>query len=113
MSYEPTNWKTGDVVTSAKLNKLEQGVAGGGVLKVTLNTGTSALDKTWQEIYDAVLAVMLIPMNYEGHDIHYDVYFSSAIFTEENRFVVKFVNIEGNEYTFASDSADGVLVVRS
>lgn len=28
MSYEPTNWKTGDVVTSQKLNKLEQGVAG-------------------------------------------------------------------------------------
>ena len=27
MSYEPTNWKTGDVVTSAKLNKLEEGVA--------------------------------------------------------------------------------------
>lgn len=26
MSYEPTNWKTGDVVTSAKLNKIEGGV---------------------------------------------------------------------------------------
>lgn len=27
MSYEPTQWKAGDTVTSAKLNKLEQGVA--------------------------------------------------------------------------------------
>ena len=27
MSYEPTNWKDGDLVTSAKLNKLEQGIA--------------------------------------------------------------------------------------
>lgn len=27
MAYTPTNWKSGDVVTSAKLNKLEQGVA--------------------------------------------------------------------------------------
>ena len=27
MAYEPTNWKSGDVVTSAKLNKLENGVA--------------------------------------------------------------------------------------
>ena len=26
MSYEPTSWKLGDVVTSAKLNKIEQGV---------------------------------------------------------------------------------------
>ena len=43
MSYEPTNWKSGDVVTSAKLNKLEQGVSGGGVLKVTINPETYAL----------------------------------------------------------------------
>ena len=27
MSYEPTNWKPGDTVTSAKLNKMEQGIA--------------------------------------------------------------------------------------
>ena len=29
MSYEPTNWKAGDTITSAKLNKIEQGVANG------------------------------------------------------------------------------------
>lgn len=53
MSYEPTNWKTGDVVTSAKLNKLEQGVAGG-VLVAHLDEETGNVDKTWQEIYDAL-----------------------------------------------------------
>lgn len=37
MSYEPTNWKTGDVVTSAKLNKLENGVANGGAKVLTVN----------------------------------------------------------------------------
>lgn len=31
MSYTPTNWQTGDVVTAEKLNKLENGVASGGV----------------------------------------------------------------------------------
>ena len=33
MSYTPTEWKSGDVITSEKLNNLEQGVAdasGGG-----------------------------------------------------------------------------------
>jgi len=30
MAYEPTTWKAGDTVTSAKLNKLEQGVAANG-----------------------------------------------------------------------------------
>ena len=58
MAYEPTNWKTGDVVTSAKLNKLEHGVAAGsGVLVVHSafdeSTEVSTLDKTWQEIFDA------------------------------------------------------------
>lgn len=57
MSYEPTNWKDGDLVTSAKLNKIEQGIAaGGGVLIVHDEDGT--LDKTWQEIYDADFAVI-------------------------------------------------------
>ena len=28
MSYEPTNWKKGDKVTSARLNKIEQGIQG-------------------------------------------------------------------------------------
>ena len=30
MSYEPTEWKAGDTITSAKLNKIEQGIAAGG-----------------------------------------------------------------------------------
>ena len=34
MSYEPTNWKAGDVVTSAKLNKMEQGIAASGGIRI-------------------------------------------------------------------------------
>ena len=30
MSYTPTNWKAGDTVTSAKLNKIEQGIVSAG-----------------------------------------------------------------------------------
>lgn len=30
MSYQPTVWQAGDTITSARLNKLEQGVAAGG-----------------------------------------------------------------------------------
>lgn len=51
MSYEPTTWEAGDVVTSAKLNKMEQGIASNGILIVHVTSGT--LDKTWQEIHDA------------------------------------------------------------
>lgn len=58
MSYTPTTWQTGDIVTSAKLNNIEQGIASGGVLVVNLDSDTSMLDKTWQEIADAPFAVI-------------------------------------------------------
>lgn len=60
MAYEPTNWKTGDVVTSAKLNKLENAVANGGALKLNFivdkGAGTTTIDKTYAEIKEAVLS---------------------------------------------------------
>lgn len=31
MSYNPTEWTTGDVITAQKLNKMEQGIAGAGL----------------------------------------------------------------------------------
>lgn len=71
MSYEPTTWKAGDTVTSAKLNKIEQGIANsGGSFIITASTlsDNPTLDKTWQEIYDAAEA-------------HQDI---KLIFTETN-----------------------------
>ena len=65
MSYEPTVWKSGDVVTSAKLNKLENGVAGGGgteniIVHLTQTDDgshiTETMDKTWKDIRDAFVA---------------------------------------------------------
>lgn len=64
MSYEPTNWKTGDVVTSAKLNKLEQGVADAGVSGILIVHDTEGtLDKTYAEIKAALVAVIVTSTN--------------------------------------------------
>lgn len=55
MAYTPTEWKQGDVVTSTKLNKMEQGIAdaqSGGAL--TVHTVDGIYDATWQEIHDAI-----------------------------------------------------------
>ena len=57
--YEPTTWRTGDVVTSAKLNKLEKGVEDSGlVVHMTITqeggTMTVTLDKTYRQIKDAI-----------------------------------------------------------
>ena len=55
MSYTPTNWANGDVITTEKLNKIESGIvaanSGGGVLVVNDVNGT--LDKTAGEIMAA------------------------------------------------------------
>lgn len=59
MSYEPTVWKDGDLVTSAKLNKMEQGIAAGGSSVFIVNaeyneeTDKTVLNKTAEEIIEA------------------------------------------------------------
>lgn len=57
MSYTPTNWKAGDVVTSAKLNKMEQGIAASGGIRIvhlTVNENNlMQLDITPNELMSA------------------------------------------------------------
>lgn len=36
MAYEPTNWKTGEVITAEKLNHMEDGIASGGISVITI-----------------------------------------------------------------------------
>ena len=56
MAYSPTEWKTGDVVTSAKLNKIEQGIADG-VMVVQVNFDAQTEEYTFAtkagDIYNA------------------------------------------------------------
>lgn len=65
MAYEPTNWKSGDVVTAAKLNKIEQGIYGS-VFIVHLTEGQegTVADATIQEIYDAAITGCLVRATY-------------------------------------------------
>lgn len=104
MSYTPTEWKTGDVVTSTKLNKLEQGVAnaggGSGVLVVNVNDG--ALDKTWQEIHDAGFAVTF------GDGIDSGYMICVSIYAEEEEYGVSFWTFGVSEpMLFIASSATG------
>lgn len=83
MSYEPTNWKTGDVVTSAKLNKLENGVAnasGGGDEKEFLinvlyneNDQPIGVDKTLTQIAEAIEAEKILAL-YANHEFFDKIY---------------------------------------
>ena len=53
MAYTKNTWADGDVVTSEKLNHMEDGIANAGGVMV-INDTDNGLDKTWQEIYDAM-----------------------------------------------------------
>lgn len=67
MSYEPTNWKTGDVVTSAKLNKLEQGVANGSGNVLVVEEEDGQLTETYTDIVDALHTTGVI-LEIKTHD---------------------------------------------
>lgn len=115
MSYTPTEWKSGDTITSAKLNKMEQGIAaggsGGGVLVVVANMGTGALDKTWQEINDADYAVLKITPQ-EGHT---NIFLPYMVWNSERGYGVSFSGIGNNaELVFEAiaTSASGYPIVQ-
>lgn len=113
MAYEPTNWKTGDVVTSEKLNKLENGVAnGGGFLKVASSLDdqerVETMDKTWQEIHDALVNgeyVVLV----DAYDEYTKEYSATQSRIVEARYVKAFLNAESfYQVTVKQISDDGV-----
>lgn len=105
MSYEPTNWKSGDVVTSAKLNKMEQGIANaGGALVVANNNGT--LNKTWKEIHDAA------PLVWVEEDGGY--FALGAVLEASGNYIATFIQPQpdmNNILLFITDSADGYPVI--
>lgn len=104
MSYTPTTWQTGDTITAALLNKMEQGVAnagGGGALLVGQSNET--LDKTWQEIHDAA---PLVYLTVDGEEFKPLV----AVYEDEGDYCVDFVSIsvDGNIFcSYIASSASG------
>lgn len=102
MAYEKNTWASGDVVTSAKLNNIENGIASGGVLLCTVD-GNGALNHTWQEIYDAPFAVL-----YAEPEIGHEVCF--LWFVSNSNYSVGFIKYNGESLvydTFVASSADG------
>lgn len=109
MSYEKQTWATGDTITETKLNHMEDGIAGGGVLVVNGIEvgGTLTLDKTWQEIYDAGAAVMLLPQDNTTGCAWLD-----GVGAEDGEYFCTFYNSSASKpFVLLTDSADGYPVV--
>jgi len=115
MSYEPTNWKSGDTVTSAKLNKMEQGIAnagggGGGALVVNCDAESGALDHTWQEIWDAVSETIVAIVKSAGDAEKYILYVCD-VYADSGDYGLEAIGLPDNANYLAS-SADGYPVLQ-
>lgn len=112
MSYTPTNWQTGDTVTAALLNKMEQGISGGGALFVHLDFDYGTLDKTWQEIHDAA---EIIPVALAINDDPYiDVYYLTNVSYPNNEYTCTFskTTLSGAvDITFTAETSSSYPVI--
>lgn len=105
MSYEPTEWKAGDIVTSAKLNKMEQGIKNNVLVTNLISTGQQEgyLDKTWQEIYDADFCVIaMIDTN-----IHQTVPVQVVFYGARTENEPSAYTVQTNMGYFYTDTPDG------
>ena len=107
MSYEPTEWKNGDIVTSNKLNKLENGVEDAGILTVGFSDNEqTTLNKTFAEINAAMLAgrvcsiIVIFPGAFYDDNVQLDLILNSGAnetLTQIDSYIVTTLN--GNTYT--------------
>lgn len=115
MAYTKNTWVTGDIVTSAKLNHMEDGIANAGGLVVNIDWDetlqTSVLDKTWQEINNAFPSVAIIDsesgqqayiVTEVGYDDRAGSYYVRCFHAANDQLVFE---------RYTSSSEDGVLAL--
>ena len=112
MSYEPTNWKDGDLVTSAKLNKIENGFSTiapfiiEAVDDESLNLTTSV---TYNDVMTALNQGRIVMLHVLGNQVyHYIHYFITGGYYDDEYWVV----FSGTtQIRLCSDGADAPLTL--
>lgn len=85
MAYVKQNWETGELITSQKLNHMEDGIenAGGGALVINRiddeDNSQFVLDKTFEEIEDALMAGTPCIIVDDTYDTKYYTMVTSAV----------------------------------
>lgn len=72
MAYEPTEWKKGDKITAEKLNKLENGVAAIGGVKV-VSCVDDTLTATYAELVEAITSGTVAFVYIDSEDANYAI----------------------------------------
>ena len=118
MSYEPTNWANGDLITAEKLNKLENGVKNisdtSCAYIINPEDPTIAdlmLTKTYNEIKNATLAGITIPIitDFNNDPGTYEFYNIARISESEEGYYVYVVSSGGGSFEFRSSDPDDPL----
>lgn len=110
MSYTPIEWETGDVVTAAKLNKMDGQISvlsNAFIVTVTESDIESdyVTDKTYNEIKDAILANKCVLFYKETESSGVSAIKPIGYEYDENSYKILMEN--GNYYM--SESADAVM----
>ena len=100
MAYTKNTWETGDIVSSQKLNHMEDGIEGAYEV-MAINKNDSDLDKTWQEIYDAIGAgALCVVRETDGTRRAIDIV--TSVSSNSNEYAV--ATVMGNEYKASSST---------
>lgn len=105
MAYTKNTWTDGDIVTSEKLNHMEDGIANAGGIMV-INDTDGTLDKTWQEIHDAMAQgkLCVIRRDVETLASGIEAYIVILVYLSGEEYKVKMSN---DERTYTASSATG------
>ena len=105
MSYTPTSWSTGDTITAAAMNKIENGIAnaGGGDILFDIGVEDNILDKTWTEILTALSSGKVARVIGSGENLAFSEYVVAASYDGEYYAVY----VAGNQGWYQTSSASG------
>lgn len=122
MTYTPNTWATGDTITAAKLNNMEQGIvnaSGGGLVLVEssydIETGHTTCDHTAQQVITLMAGGSSVAIGYATpEDEEYQVApIMCAVYSNYDPsdfyFAVYTVNSGGNIISWTADTSSGYV----
>lgn len=95
MGYIPTEWQTGDIITAAKLNKAEEGIAAAGPVMIPAEYDAVTSTITLSASYDDLEALegQLVCAYFTDAASAYRVMVLNALFERESTYYAEFLTL--------------------
>ncbi len=109
MAYTPTVWANGDTITATLLNKLETGLQSASPF-IIHEADDGVLDKTWQEIYNAMSAsIFCISIYTQNNDVvsNVTINYIQSIVLQEGAYTL----VYGDGTPFSASTANDYPVL--